>query len=112
MLPFAYNTDKPVVRIECVEQPCQEDAIRAYSIFAVRLTCQTSTPAATVHWYRNGVDIQEFANGNNLVYRGSHPDDMIGVYQCFAVTPAGMDYATLRVMRAGEKKRFLYHVIK
>ena len=89
------------MRIKCDEQKCQEDAIRAYSIFPIRLTCQTSTPAATVHWYRNGV---EFASGAKLVYRGPHPDDMIGVYQCFAVTPAGMDYATLRVMRTGEKE--------
>ena len=100
---FIYNTGKPVVRIECDEQPCQEDARRAYSIFPIRLTCRTSTLVATVHWYRNGVDIQEFADGAKLNYSGRHPDDMIGVYQCFAVTPSGMDYATLRVKRDGER---------
>lgn len=47
------------------------------------------------------MDFHEFASGNKLHYTVEDPDDLLGVYQCFAVTPAGVDYATLRVLRAG-----------
>ena len=99
-------TDKPIVELRgCTllepEQPCGDDAVRPDSYYerTIKLTCTTSDPLATIHWYKNG---QNISSGNTLSYTGESSDDLLGVYQCFAETPAGISYNTVRVIRTGD----------
>jgi hypothetical protein len=40
--------------------------------------------------------------GNTLRYTGGTSDDLLGIYQCFAMTAAGTSYDTVRVLRKGD----------
>ena len=102
-------TGKPVVELRgCAigepERACGEDAIRPDNYFerTITLTCNTSDPLATIHWYKNGQNFTRYSSGNTLRYTGSDSNDLLGVYQCFAETPAGMSYDTVRVLRKGD----------
>ena len=107
MLSMIMTTGKPVVEIQCGRSPyartCYDDIIRHIDFFqpTVELTCHTSNPHATIYWYKNGEELIVHSNSRVLRYTGNTQDDLLGVYQCFATTPAGVDYDTLRVLRAG-----------
>ena len=99
------HVGKPVVEIRCgrTARSCHDDIIRRRDPFdlTITLTCETSNPLATIYWYRNGEELLAASNSTVLRYSGNSSDDLLGVYQCFAATPAGVDYDTLRVLRAG-----------
>ena len=106
-------TGKPVVEIRgCnrsdVVRLCDDDTLWAESFYerTIQLTCSTSDPLATIYWYRNGQNITSYSSANTLTYTGDNPDDLLGVYQCFAETAVGTGYDTVRVIRDGE---FLFH---
>ena len=109
MTNTCYPTDKPVVELSGCrelypEQPCGYDAIRPKIYFerSITLTCSTSDPLASIHWYKNGQNFTMYSRDNTLRYRGGTSDDLLGIYQCFAVTPAGTSYDTVRVLRKGD----------
>ena len=87
-----------------LSRPCRDDIIRIDDYFelTISLTCDISDPLATVYWYKNGEDFSAHSDGSVLRYTGNDPDDLLGVYQCFAETPAGVGYDTIRVIRAGK----------
>ena len=102
-------TDDPVVELRgCVkgelEQPCGDDAVKPENYFerTITLACSTSDPLATIHWYKNGQNITSYSSGNTLRYTDVNSNYDLGVYQCFAETPAGTSYDTVRIIRKGD----------
>ena len=102
-------TDKPVVELRGCdlsnqEQLCGDDVIKPENFYerTISLTCSTSDPHSTIHWYKNGQNFTSYSSNNTLKYTGGNSDDLLGVYQCFAETPAGTSYATVRVIRKGD----------
>ena len=97
---------EPSVEMLCGNRPCHDDTIKRRDIFSptakLVVTCSVSTPLATVYWYRNGEDITAHSSGGVLMYETGGDDGILGVYQCFAVTQAGVDYDTLRVLKPGD----------
>lgn len=77
--------------------------VRRFSDRSVVLSCTAAgSPTPTVHWYRNGQDITHLVSNGTTSVTYTVSDELLGIYQCFAVNSAGVAYNILRVLEYGE----------